>query len=99
LQREPEAFNELLGTNAEKKEAKMLIRTEHLTNEGRIPSGLLKLYVRYKQDTRAIVAWLVSHGDANTEVDRLSRSKTFQTCSDRPKEGSRAAPDTSLSLP
>jgi len=33
LQREPEAFNELLGTNAEKKEAKMLIRTEHLTNE------------------------------------------------------------------
>lgn len=27
-----------------------------------IPSSLLGLYVRYKQDTRAIVAWLVSHG-------------------------------------
>lgn len=28
----------------------------------RIPSSLLTVYVRYKQDTRAIVAWLVSHG-------------------------------------
>lgn len=40
----------------------MLIPTENLTNEGRIPSGLLKIYVQYKQDTRAIVAWLISHG-------------------------------------
>ena len=30
--------------------------------KGRIPSSLLTVYVRYKQDTRAIVAWLVSHG-------------------------------------
>ena len=30
--------------------------------EGRIPSSLLDVYVRYKQDTRAVIAWLASHG-------------------------------------
>lgn len=30
--------------------------------EGRIPPSLLNIYVQYKQDTRAIIAWLVSHG-------------------------------------
>ena len=28
----------------------------------RIPSSLLDTYVRYKQDTRAIITWLMSHG-------------------------------------
>lgn len=32
------------------------------THEGRMPSSLLDVYVRYKQDTRAVVDWVVSHG-------------------------------------
>ena len=36
--------------------------------KGRIPSSLLTVYVRYKQDTRAIVAWLVSHGSQEYRV-------------------------------
>ncbi|KAL9129553.1 MAG: hypothetical protein Q9217_002009 [Psora testacea] len=32
------------------------------TGHERIPSSLLNIYVQYKQDTRAIIAWLVSHG-------------------------------------
>lgn len=31
-------------------------------SEGRIPSNLLDIYVQYKQDTRAALACLVSHG-------------------------------------
>ena len=38
-------------------------------SEGRIPSHLLDLYVQYKQDTRAAIAWLVSHG--TSEYKRL----------------------------
>ncbi|KAL6720015.1 hypothetical protein ACLMJK_001936 [Lecanora helva] len=40
----------------------MLINQHH--SGGKIPSNLLDTYVRYKQDTRAIVAWLLSHGTA-----------------------------------
>ena len=29
---------------------------------GRLPSNLLDVYVQYKKDTRAIIAWLVTHG-------------------------------------
>lgn len=35
------------------------------STEERIPPSLLDIYVRYKQDTRAIIAWLVSHGTCN----------------------------------
>ena len=42
----------------------MLLTTSHLpaTSGGRIPPALFDLYVQYKKDTRAIVAWLMSHG-------------------------------------
>lgn len=40
----------------------MLPYTSTRLKEGRIPSSLLDVYIRYKQDTRAIIAWLVSHG-------------------------------------
>ena len=42
----------------------MLLSTSHLpaTREERIPPSLFDLYVQYKQDTRAIIAWLMSHG-------------------------------------
>lgn len=43
-------------------QATMLISAPHPTTEGRIPPSLLDIYVRYKQDTRAIIAWLMSHG-------------------------------------
>ena len=43
----------------------MLGCTHHLTKEGQIPSGLHSIYVQYKQDTRAVVAWLVSHGTSD----------------------------------
>ena len=38
-----------------------LLTAQH-PHEVRLPSGLMDLYVQYKQDTRAIVAWLVDHG-------------------------------------
>ena len=42
----------------------MLLSPSHLpaTSGGQIPPSLFDLYVQYKQDTRAIVAWLMSHG-------------------------------------
>ena len=40
----------------------MLINGHSAKGGGRIPSSLLDTYVRYKQDTRAIIAWLLSHG-------------------------------------
>lgn len=43
----------------------MLINSTHATTtKGQIPPELLDVYVRYKQDTRAIIAWLLglSHG-------------------------------------
>ena len=40
----------------------MLHRIQPQTCDGRIPPSLLEIYVRYKTDTKAIVAWLVSHG-------------------------------------
>lgn len=42
----------------------MLLGTSHLSppSGGRIPPSLFDLYLQYKQDTRAIVAWLMSHG-------------------------------------
>lgn len=39
----------------------MLQRAPSSACDGRIPPSLLDLYVRYKQDTRAIVAWLIGH--------------------------------------
>ncbi len=51
----------------------MLSYAAHQTSEGRIPSSLLDLYVQYKQDTRAVITWLVSH--------RTSRYKHLQTLS------------------
>ena len=51
----------------------MLIGTSHSTppSGGRIPPALFDLYVQYKQDTRAIVAWLMSHG--TNKFRRLQR--------------------------
>ena len=42
----------------------MLLGISHLpsSSAGRIPPSLFDLYVQYKKDTRAIVAWLLSHG-------------------------------------
>ncbi len=41
----------------------MLLSTSHppATSGERIPPSLFDLYVQYKKDTRAIVAWLMSH--------------------------------------
>ncbi|KAK5143267.1 hypothetical protein LTR04_001942, partial [Oleoguttula sp. CCFEE 6159] len=40
----------------------MLINISHPTSGDPLPPSLFDIYVRYKQDTRAIIAWLVSHG-------------------------------------
>ena len=40
----------------------MLINGNNGLSGGRLPSSLLETYVRYKKDTKVIVAWLVSHG-------------------------------------
>jgi len=44
----------------------------HQTSEGRIPSSLLDLHVQYKRDTKAVTAWLVSHG-----TSRYKRLRTL----------------------
>ena len=51
----------------------MLDCTAHQTSRGTIPSSLLKVYIQYKQDTRAVVNWLVSHGPC-----RYKRSQALQ---------------------
>lgn len=42
----------------------MLLGISHQSSPsgGRIPPSLFDLYVQYKKDTRAIIAWLMSHG-------------------------------------
>ena len=42
----------------------MLLSTSYLPGStgGRIPPPLFDLYLQYKQDTKAIIAWLMSHG-------------------------------------
>lgn len=42
--------------------AAMLIHDTRASSGGRISQDLLATYVRYKQDTRTIIAWLISHG-------------------------------------
>lgn len=51
----------------------MLDYATRKASEGRIPSNLLDIYVQYKQDTKAALAWLVSHG--------TSKYKRLQTLS------------------
>ena len=42
----------------------MLLSSSHLpaARSGRIPPSLFDLYIQYKQDTKAIIVWLISHG-------------------------------------
>ena len=42
----------------------MLLGISHQSSPsgGRIPPSLFDLYLQYKKDTRAIIAWLMSHG-------------------------------------
>lgn len=50
--------------------------SHHSTSSGeRITPSLFDVYVRYKKDTRAIIAWLMSHG--------TSKSKSIHTMSIR----------------
>jgi hypothetical protein len=39
----------------------MLLNATHTTGSCWLPSDLLDIYTRYKQGTRAIIAWLVQH--------------------------------------
>lgn len=41
--------------------AVMLLGATHTTGSWRLPSDLLDVYIRYKQGTTAIIAWLVQH--------------------------------------
>lgn len=46
--------------------------------EGRIPPVLFDVYIRYKRDTRAIVAWLAHHDSAERNCKRkLSINELF----------------------
>ena len=44
----------------------MLLGISHQPSStgGRIPPSLFDLYVQYKKDTKAIIAWLMSHGSS-----------------------------------
>jgi hypothetical protein len=43
----------------------MLGCAHHLAKGGQIPSSLHSTYVQYKQDTKAVITWLVSHGTSD----------------------------------
>jgi len=53
----------------------MLINATHATSTGRVPPELLDIYVRYKQGTRAIIAWLTKY--------RCRKNRTLHTVSIR----------------
>lgn len=40
----------------------MLVDAQHRRTRSSISPDLMDTYVRYKQDTRAIIAWLIGHG-------------------------------------
>lgn len=48
----------------------MLLNASHPLFEGDLPSHLLDTYVRYKQGTRAIVAWLLRHGSGDSPCQK-----------------------------
>ena len=51
----------------------MLLNPSHALYEGKLPSHLLDVYIRYKQGTRAIMSWLLRHGDHEGQhYDRMS---------------------------
>ena len=51
----------------------MLINSTHATtSKGQIPPNLLDVYVRYKQDTRAIIVWLLSLSHGRRKSKRYS---------------------------
>ncbi|KAK5011368.1 hypothetical protein LTR28_003647 [Elasticomyces elasticus] len=52
----------------------MLDGVSHPTSGGSLPPNLLDIYVRYKHDTRAIIAWLVSYG--TRKYKRLQKVST-----------------------
>ncbi|KAK4986086.1 hypothetical protein LTR50_005546 [Elasticomyces elasticus] len=52
----------------------MLGGVSHPTSGGPLPPNLLDIYVRYKHDTRAIIAWLVSYG--TRKYKRLQKVST-----------------------
>lgn len=63
----------------------MLIHESQISSGGRISQDLLATYVRYKQDTRAIIAWLMLHGSRKYRSlntisikDMLSLAETVQ---------------------
>jgi hypothetical protein len=41
--------------------AVIVLNATHTTGSCRLPSDLLDIYIRYKQGTTAIIAWLVQH--------------------------------------
>lgn len=47
----------------------MLLETSHLppSSGGRIPPSLFDVYVQYKQDIRAIVAWLMNYNTSKVK--------------------------------
>ena len=56
----------------------MLIYPNHKANEERIPSCLFQLYIQYKTDTRAIIAWLIRHGSGDYTGRPLSIKDLFR---------------------
>ncbi|KAG8531266.1 uncharacterized protein KY384_004624 [Bacidia gigantensis] len=51
-------------------------------HEARLPSGLQDVYVQYKQDTRAIIAWLVSHGPSRYKASQRLSIKDLRKLAD-----------------
>ena len=63
----------------------MLINSSRAGTGCGVPPDLLELYVRYKQDTRAIIGWLLDNGTNRSPyrpkvsiIDLLNLSETIQ---------------------
>lgn len=72
----------------------MLDCAAHQTSVGRIPSSLLDLYVQYKQDTRAVIAWLVSHGTSRYKGLRMLSIKDLFSLAEMVQTKAVEMPDT-----
>jgi hypothetical protein len=72
----------------------MLFNPSHATNSGLVAPSLLDIYVRYKQFTRAIVAWLVSNGTRKHECLKTVSIKDLLDLAEAVQKKRVVMPDT-----
>lgn len=67
-----------------------------LESHTRMPSSLLQAYVQYKQDTRAIIAWLLSHGPKKYQCLKTLKIQDLFDLASHVQEQTRPVPSVVL---